>query len=113
MTPAERALWQRLRANRLAGWHFRRQQVISGFIVDFYCHQAALVIEVDGGIHASQPEADAAREAVLRGRGLRVLRLTTADVLRQMPAVLERILAALAAAPEGMGEGPESKSQGI
>lgn len=41
LTPEERILWQRLRANRLDGWHFRRQQIIDGFIVDFYCHKAA------------------------------------------------------------------------
>ena len=51
MTPAERCLWNRIRANRLGGWHFRRQQIINGFIIDFYCHKAELVIEVDGPIH--------------------------------------------------------------
>jgi len=50
MTPAERCLGQDLRANRLGGWHFRRQQIIDGFIVVFYCHKAGLVIEVDGPI---------------------------------------------------------------
>jgi very-short-patch-repair endonuclease len=52
MTGAEKLLWQSLRANRLNGWHFRRQQIIGGFIADFYCHAAALVIELNGGIHA-------------------------------------------------------------
>jgi very-short-patch-repair endonuclease len=47
MTPAEKLLWQEVRANKL-GVRFRRQQVIQGFIVDFYCHQAGLVVEVDG-----------------------------------------------------------------
>jgi very-short-patch-repair endonuclease len=54
MTLAECKLWERLRANRLEGFHFRRQQIIEPYIVDFYCHQAALVIEVDGGIHLDQ-----------------------------------------------------------
>ena len=61
MTSAERILWQELRANKL-GVHFRRQQVIAGFIVDFYCHKADLVIEVDGDIHNLQQEEDARRE---------------------------------------------------
>ena len=61
MTPAEKILWQELRANKL-GVHFRRQQVIQGFIVDFYCHKSALVIEVDGDIHDLQQEEDARRE---------------------------------------------------
>ena len=58
MTPAEKILWEELRANKL-GVHFRRQQVISGFIVDFYCHKAALVLEVDGDVHDLQQEEDA------------------------------------------------------
>jgi very-short-patch-repair endonuclease len=62
---------QELRANKL-GVHFRRQQVIEGFIVDFYCHKAALVIEVDGDIHDLQQEEDASREKVLSEMGLRI-----------------------------------------
>src|SRR5438270_8057 len=54
MTPAETALWNHLRAGRLDSVHFRRQQIIDGFIADFYCHAAGLVIEVDGDIHAAQ-----------------------------------------------------------
>ena len=54
MTPAEKILWQELRANKL-GVHFRRQQAIAGFIVDFYCHKAGLVVEVDGDIHDLPP----------------------------------------------------------
>ncbi len=64
--PAEklRSVWEELRANKL-GVHFRRQQVIQGFIVDFYCHKAALVLEVDGDIHDLQKEDDARREKAL------------------------------------------------
>ncbi len=73
MTPAEGLLWQRLRAGRLTGIHFRRQQVIGRFIVDFYCHQAGVVVEVDGGIHQEQVDYDQEREAYLRQHGLAVL----------------------------------------
>ena len=72
MTPVEKILWNELRANKL-GVHFRRQQVIAGFIVDFYCHKAALVIEVDGDIHDLQKEEDERREKVLSALGLRSL----------------------------------------
>jgi len=58
MTPAEEILWQELRGNKI-GVHFRRQQIIAGFIVDYYCHKAALVVEVDGDIHDLQQEEDA------------------------------------------------------
>ena len=70
MTPAEKILWDELRANKL-GVHFRRQQVIQGFIVDFYCHKATLVIEVDGDIHDLQQEEDARWEKALRELGVR------------------------------------------
>ena len=73
MTPAEKLLWREVRANKL-GVHFRRQQVIQGFIVDFYCHQAGLVIEVDGDVHDLQKEEDERREKVLSEMGLRVVR---------------------------------------
>ena len=91
MTLAERVLWQELRANRLDGCHFRRQQIIDGFIVDFYCHQAALIIEVDGPIHDSQKEADAERQAILEGRGLTVLRFSNKRVMNDLRQVLLEI----------------------
>jgi very-short-patch-repair endonuclease len=87
MTPAEKLLWQELRANRL-GVHFRRQQVIAGFIVDFYCHKAALVVEVDGDIHDLQQEEDARREKVLGELGLRVIRFGNDEIVRNLSAVV-------------------------
>ena len=90
MTPAEKILWQELRANKL-GVHFRRQQVIAGFIVDFYCHKAALVIEVDGDIHDLQQEEDARREKVLREMGLRIVRFRNEEVMKNLSAVVEKI----------------------
>lgn len=66
MTPAERKLWQHLRNNLLEGFHFRRQQIIEPYVVDFYCHQAALVVEVDGSVHQDQQEYDTRRERGLQ-----------------------------------------------
>lgn len=90
MTPAEKILWEELRANKL-GVHFRRQQVIAGFIVDFYCHKSALVIEVDGDIHDLQQEEDARREKVLRELGLMIVRFKNDDVVRNLSAVVGKI----------------------
>src|SRR5574339_466373 len=90
MTPAEKLLWQELRANKL-GVHFRRQQVISGFIVDFYCHKADLIVEVDGDIHDLQQEEDARREKVLDELGLRMIRFRNEDVFKNLSTVLEKI----------------------
>ena len=91
MTPAEAVLWKRLRGNRLHGLHFRRQQVIDGFIVDFYCHAHAFVLEVDGPVHNNQREYDAWREAILREKGLKILRVTNDEVMRDIDGVLERV----------------------
>jgi very-short-patch-repair endonuclease len=91
MTEAELILWQHLRRNQLRGFHFRRQQVIDGFIADFYCHAAGLVIEVDGGVHGEQAGYDEERDRVLAQRGLRVLRIGNDEVRRDLDGVLGRI----------------------
>ncbi len=67
----------------------RRQQVISGFIADFYCHRAALVIEVDGSYHHA--DSDAERDSILAAQGISVLRFTNEDVLQRMENVLADI----------------------
>jgi very-short-patch-repair endonuclease len=91
MTPAERRLWNRLRANRLDGWHFRRQQIIDGFIVDFYCHKAGLVIEVDGPIHAKRKTEDAERTLALSVRDLKIVRFNNREVMNNLDHVLRTI----------------------
>ena len=91
MTPAESQLWQALRANRLGGFHFRRQQIIGSYIVDFYCHVVGLVVEVDGGIHLSQQADDHYRDSYLQGLGLTVLRFTNAEDEQQIDQVLSVI----------------------
>jgi very-short-patch-repair endonuclease len=90
MTSAEKILWQELRANKL-GVHFRRQQIIEGFIVDFYCHKAALVIEVDGDIHDLHQEEDMRREKVLTELGLKIIRFRNDDITRHLSDVLQKI----------------------
>jgi very-short-patch-repair endonuclease len=92
MTPAERRLWKHLRANRLDGWHFRRQQIIDGFIVDFYCHKEGLVIEVDGPIHKRQKDQDAIRTEILEAKGLKIVRFTNKEVMNDLHKVLQIIL---------------------
>ena len=93
MTPAERELWQQLRANCLGGYQFRRQQIIDGFIVDFYCHALQLIVEVDGLIHDGQLDADREREYVLTGRGLTILRFMNDEIPHNISTVLARIQA--------------------
>jgi very-short-patch-repair endonuclease len=94
MTASEKLLWQRLRGNCLRGLHFRRQQIIRGFIADFYCHAAGLVVEVDGPIHDHRIHYDAEREQIFNSHGVRLIRFTNEEV----DSDIERVLAAIASA---------------
>ncbi len=94
MTPAEKILWKELRTNKLNGLHFRRQQIIDGYIADFYCHQFALIVELDGSIHELQKEYDGDRDQYLIARGLRVLRFTNDEIKNDLRSVLKKILTA-------------------
>ena len=92
MTPAERCLWAVLRGNALDGAYFRRQHAAGSFILDFYCAKAKLAVEVDGGSHLGQEEYDAARTRWLESEhGIRVIRFTNEDALRNLGAVVEAI----------------------
>jgi very-short-patch-repair endonuclease len=99
MTAAEALLWQHLRTNRTGGWHFRRQQVIAGFIVDFYCHSAGLVIELDGAVHENQADYDQERDRILKEHSLRVLRIKNQEVLDNLDFVLQKICQACKESP--------------
>jgi very-short-patch-repair endonuclease len=81
-TPAESRAWEILRDRRLLGLKFRRQQVIDGFIVDFYCPRLRLVIEVDGAVH-DHPETrqyDTERTRHLESKGITVIRVRNEEV---------------------------------
>lgn len=93
MTPAEQALWEKLRAGRFQGIKFRRQHPLSKFIVDFYCHQYQLVIELDGEVHEEkdQKERDLGREEELKNLGMRLLRFSNDSVIYEMEWVLGEI----------------------
>ncbi|MFI5399148.1 MAG: endonuclease domain-containing protein [Candidatus Binatia bacterium] len=96
LTPAERRLWQHLRYRQLDGHEFRRQHAMGRFIVDFYCPEAKLVIEVDGDAHADQPEYDAERSRwIEQQKHCRVIRFRNQDIDQNIPAVLDAIAALL------------------
>ncbi len=92
-TNAERRLWQGLRREQVAGFRFRRQAVLAGFIADFACFDARLVVEVDGATHSTDQEIarDAARSAALAAQGFDILRFTNDDVYRNLSGVLETV----------------------
>jgi very-short-patch-repair endonuclease len=94
MSLPEVLLWQQLR-KRPSGLKFRKQFPIGEMTVDFACLERRLVIEVDGEAHGygDQPKRDAARDAILKREGFRVIRIAARDVLREMDAVLRYIVA--------------------
>jgi very-short-patch-repair endonuclease len=91
MTRAESIVWQQLRRNQIGGIHFRRQQVLLGFIVDFYCHKVRLIIEIDGKIHDSQKEYDLKREAILKANGYKIIRFRNDEVETNLEEVMNKI----------------------
>jgi very-short-patch-repair endonuclease len=93
-TDAENLVWSLLRNRRLGGAKFRRQHPLPPYVLDFYCHEARLAIELDGGQHL-ESERDTQRDAWLERHGIRVLRYWNNDVLAQTESVLEDIWRAL------------------
>jgi very-short-patch-repair endonuclease len=90
-TAAEDALWQRLRNRKVCDSKFRRQHSIERFIVDFFCEDHRLVIEVDGSIHDYTVEEDAIRQAYLESLGYRVIRFGNDEVFQTIDAVIEQV----------------------
>ena len=97
-TDAERVLWFRVRDRRLNGLKFKRQVPIDKYIVDFCCAEARLIVELDGGQHATRDETS--RTAVLQAMGYLVLRFWNNDVLQNTEGVLEEILNVISRHPQ-------------
>ena len=95
MTPQERLLWSQLRGRRLEGCKFKRQEWMGGYIADFYCWEAKLIVEADGSQHLDRPGYDEARDRFFRSRGYEVLRFWNNEVDRDLEAVLAAIRASL------------------
>lgn len=92
-TDAEKLLWTKLRRKQIRRYQFLRQKPVGGYIVDFYCNKANLVIEIDGGQHCENSgiESDRKRDEFLRNLGLRVMRFTNIDVLKNIDGVVAKI----------------------
>jgi very-short-patch-repair endonuclease len=95
MTNAERVLWRALR-EALADCHWRKQVPLGPYFADFASHSAKVVIEVDGGQHASDGAYDEARTRFIEAQGFRVLRFWNSDVLGNVDGVIQLIAASLA-----------------
>jgi len=92
MTPAEATLWQALKGRGTGGLKFRRQHGIGPFVLDFYCPEHQLGIELDGASHDYKFEYDEARTAYLRQQGIRILRFSNHQVFSCLQGVLSEIL---------------------
>jgi very-short-patch-repair endonuclease len=90
MTEAEKLLWDRLRKTQL-GVRFKAQHPIDQFIVDFYCHKAKLVIEVDGDNHRYNQEYDEGREAEIKKFGIKIIRFTNNEIFEDLNNVIKKI----------------------
>ncbi len=100
MTLPEVLLWRELRA-RPGGLKFRRQHPAGRYVLDFYCHEARLCVEVDGIAHdmGGNPQRDLERDAWLEQQGVKVLRLPAKLILSDLPTALETILASATSSP--------------
>jgi very-short-patch-repair endonuclease len=111
---AEKMLWRRIRDRQIKGCKFRRQHGIEKYIVDFYCPEFMLAIEIDGPHHLEQVEADQIRQRRIESHGVRFLRFTDEDVIKNYPKVLEVIskeIDRLSKRRSGMDELKQSDTQ--
>jgi very-short-patch-repair endonuclease len=92
-TEAEQILWSKLRSRQLSGFKFRRQHPIESYVLDFYCSETHLAIEIDGGQHTENKniERDNDRTAYLNQKGIRVIRFWNNDVIKHLDEVLTEI----------------------
>ena len=91
MTEAERRLWQILRSHQMTGYKFRRQVPIGRYIADFVCHEARLIVEIDGGQHDRSSPQEAERSGFLEKEGYRILRFWNNEVLANPDGVHQTI----------------------
>ena len=94
MTQAEIILWSRLRSKQIDGYKFRRQQPIFDYVVDFYCDELKLIIEVDGEIHYlnEKPKYDLKRDNILKINGYHIIRLTNLEVETELHSTINKII---------------------
>lgn len=95
ITLPEVLVWTRLRGRALEGLYFRRQHPIGPYVLDFYCDEVSLAVEVDGKIHGLRQERDEARDEWLALRGVRTLRLRAEYILKDMDGALNTLLGAI------------------
>ena len=114
LTPAEKKLWQQLRAGRLSGYKFRRQHPVGNYIADFACIPYKLIVEVDGDTHfTDEAEAkDKVRSDFITAQGWTIFRCTNLDIYNNLSGTLDSLLNALAPLPRFGGAVERSETEG-
>ena len=105
-TETEKTVWQLLRDRKCSVFKFRRQHVIEGFVVDFYCHTYNLAIEIDGGVHDKQKEYDEIREDMLKQKNVSIIRIKAWQIVKDKNIVVQKInnfITKNAPSPSGRG----------
>jgi len=110
-TPPEGILWSWLRNRRLGGFKFRRQFPAGPFVLDFFCEEVALAVEVDSAWHDGRGEQDRARDAWFAERGIRVLPVTASELAKDEDSVLRRILRVAKELKEAKAEKKEKRTE--
>lgn len=110
-TKAEKVVWELLRHRKFFGLKFRRQFVVEGFVLDFYCHEIRLGIELDGDIHLKQKEYDALRQEIVESKGITIFRFNNKDILYKQKPFLNMLQTRIAhlSTPLPLGEGERLK----
>lgn len=112
MSPPERILWSRLRGEALSGLKFRRQHPFDPYVLDFYCHEARLAVEVDGMSHDGRADEDARRDRFLAANGVKTLRVSTSDIYSDLEGVVLAIgAAAIEPFPRERGKRREAEGE--
>ncbi len=119
-TQAEKILWKLLRNRKLLGLKFRRQHIVEGFVVDFFCLELKLGIEIDGEIHQKRKEYDALRQEIIESEGVYLMRFSNKEIFKYRKLVLKKIKEiaeqlqtnpspCIPSGAEGLGEGSIKK----
>ncbi len=91
-TNAELLVWNALRNRKFNNLKFRRQHEINGFIIDFYCHELRVAIEIDGKIHEGQKDYDQLRQEMIENENITFIRITNEDIMKDINILLEKII---------------------
>lgn len=90
-TKSEKIVWELLRKRKFCNCKFRRQHVIEGFVLDFYCHELKLGVEVDGSVHNNRKEYDRLRQEIIESEGISIIRFSNKEIAKDITNVMRKL----------------------